>query len=189
VVANEVRALAQRSADAAKDIKELIHTSCEQVSQGVALVGETGDKLGKIVSRVDEITVLINDIATAAERQAANLQQVNASVNEMDRVTQQNAAMVEETTAATRSLADEAGQLSGMVTSFRTRDVGGRPAIVRNPGEVRRHTATSAKPRANREAIASIGAGSGAERGAERGGAERGGARVAEAVGQDWSEF
>ena len=196
VVANEVRALAQRSADAAKDIKELIHTSCMQVSEGVALVGETGDKLAKIVTRVDEITVLINDIASAAERQAANLQQVNASVNEMDRVTQQNAAMEEETTAATRSLADEAGQLSGLVTSFRTRDVSTRPAHVRNPGALRRRSATDAaasapspsagadagRPRANRDAIAGIAAG----RGAGREGGREG---MADAVGQDWSEF
>jgi methyl-accepting chemotaxis protein len=186
VVANEVRALAQRSADAAKDIKELIHTSCEQVSEGVALVGETGDKLGKIVARVDEITTLINDIAAAAERQAANLQQVNASVNEMDRVTQHNAAMVEETTAATRSLAEEAGQLAGLVTSFRTRNVATRPGFVRNPGEMRRRSATDEIPRAGRMAIASVGdpAPASPERQSMPASAP-----VAEAVGQDWSEF
>jgi methyl-accepting chemotaxis protein len=145
----------------------------------VALVGETGDKLGKIVNRVDEITVLINDIAAAAERQAANLQQVNASVGEMDRVTQQNAAMVEETTAATRSLADEAGQLSGLVGSFRTRDVTTRPSFVRNPGELRRRTAAVHKPRGPAGGnIASSGHDGGCAA-----------APMAEAVGQDWSEF
>ena len=164
VVANEVRALAQRSASAAKDIKELIHTSTEQVSHGVALVGDTGEKLGQIVARVEEMTLLINDIASAAERQAGNLQQVNAAVAEMDRVTQQNAAMVEETTAATRSLADEAGQLAQLVCGFRTRDASKRPTFVANPALLRRST--------NRK----VAQGSGE-------------ASLPQAVGQDWSEF
>ena len=125
VVANEVRALAQRSADAARDIKELIQTSSQQVGHGVTLVGATGQKLGQIVARVDEMTTQITEIASGAERQAAKLNEVNAAMGEMDRVTQQNAAMVEETTAATRSLADEASQLAAMVCDFRTRAPGG----------------------------------------------------------------
>ena len=168
VVANEVRALAQRSAAAAKDIKELIHTSGTQVSEGVALVGDTGEKLGQIVVRVQEMTLLINDIAAAAERQAGNLQQVNDAVAEMDRVTQQNAAMVEETTAATRSLADEAGQLAQMVCGFRTRDRASRPAFVATPGLLRRTTIGRRKAGEDDE---------------------DGGAALPQAVGQDWSAF
>ena len=119
VVANEVRALAQRSADAAKDIKLLITTSTEQVGQGVSLVGETGSLLENIVGRVGEISVLVGSIATSAETQAINLQQVNGSVSEMDRMTQQNAAMVEQSTAAARSLAEEADSLTNQVARFR----------------------------------------------------------------------
>ena len=120
MVANEVRALAQRSAEAAKDIKELITTSSEQVSGGVALVGQTGALLEKIVGRVGEINELINGIAQSAGVQAINLQQVNSAVTDMDRMTQQNAAMVEQSTAAARSLANEAAELARLVGRFRT---------------------------------------------------------------------
>ena len=120
VVANEVRALAQRSADAAKDIKALITTSSEQVANGVTLVGETGSLLEKIVSRVGEVSMLVEGIARTSEEQAENLEQVNTAVGEMDRMTQQNAAMVEQSTAAARSLAEEAGELTRLVAHFRT---------------------------------------------------------------------
>ena len=128
VVANEVRALAQRSGDAARNIKDLIDTSARQVSTGVSLVAATGEKLGKIVGRVDEVTGLINDIATAAERQSGKLKQVNAAVSEMDRVTQQNAAMVEQTTAVAHSLSREAQQLTALVDEFES---GKAPGTVR----------------------------------------------------------
>jgi methyl-accepting chemotaxis protein len=119
VVANEVRALAQRSADAAKDIKELITASAEQVSSGVRLVGQTGELLEKIVTRVGEISNLVGEIALSTESQSVNLQQVNSAVGDMDRMTQQNAAMVEQSTAASRSLADEANELASLVGQFR----------------------------------------------------------------------
>ena len=122
VVAAEVRALAQRSADAAKNINELISAATGQVSGGVQLVRETGDLLGRIMGRVGEINDVITDIASGAEQQAQNIHQVNNAVSEMDRVTQQNAAMVDQTTSATRDLAREAEQLSAMVRTFRTRD-------------------------------------------------------------------
>ena len=122
VVANEVRALAQRSADAAKDIKALITTSTQQVGEGVALVGETGTLLEKIVQRVGEIAGMMSEIATSTESQSVNLQQVNSAVGDMDRMTQQNAAMVEQSTAAARSLADEAQELSRIVSAFKVDD-------------------------------------------------------------------
>ena len=118
VVASEVRALAQRSADAAKEIKSLISASSQQVAQGVGLVGETGKALERIVSQVAEIDGLVSEIAASAQEQATGLHQVNTAVNEMDRVTQQNAAMVEETTAASHSLATEAESLSQSVGRF-----------------------------------------------------------------------
>ncbi|MFO1260922.1 MAG: globin-coupled sensor protein [Sphingomonadaceae bacterium] len=118
VVASEVRALAQRSADAARDIKSLITRSNEQVGMGVNLVGETGAMLTRIVERVGEVSEIITSITASAETQSSSLQQVNSAVNEMDKMTQQNAAMVEESTAAARSLASEADELAGMVARF-----------------------------------------------------------------------
>jgi methyl-accepting chemotaxis protein len=127
VVANEVRALAQRSADAAKDIKALITTSSVQVGQGVALVGETGQMLERIVAKIGEVTILVGDMATATQAQSSNLQEVNASINDMDKMTQQNAAMVEQATACARNLANEADRLASMVTRFQLRmEQGGR---------------------------------------------------------------
>lgn len=119
VVASEVRALAQRSADAAKDVKIKIMASSEQVESGVELVGETGKSLERIVARINEISALVSTIAASAEQQASGLQQVNTAVGEMDHVTQQNAAMVEESTAAARSLASEADELARHVARFR----------------------------------------------------------------------
>jgi methyl-accepting chemotaxis protein len=126
VVASEVRALAQRSADAARDIKSLIVSSSQQITGGVALVQETGIALGEILGRMGRITAVISEVSDNTDHQAHHVQQVNASVAEMDRVTQQNAAMVEQTHAATQSLAKEAGELSTLVKTFRTRDAAAR---------------------------------------------------------------
>ena len=131
VVATEVRALAQRSADAAKDIKVLITASTDQVGSGVSLVGETGTLLSRIVTRVGEITTLIDGIATNAQAQANSLQHVNSAVSNMDRVTQQNAAMVEQSTAAARSLSDEARDLANVVARFNTGQAHTAPAARR----------------------------------------------------------
>jgi methyl-accepting chemotaxis protein len=122
VVASEVRALAQRSAEAAKEIKGLISASTGQVAQGVQLVGETGLALTKIVSQVAEINAIVTEIAASANEQAHGLEQVNTAVNEMDQVTQQNAAMVEEATAATQTLAQQTEELVRLVSRFRTGD-------------------------------------------------------------------
>jgi methyl-accepting chemotaxis protein len=122
VVASEVRALAQRSAEAAKEIKGLISASTGQVAQGVQLVGETGQALTRIVSQVGEINNIVTNIAASATEQAHGLEQVNTAVNEMDQVTQQNAAMVEEATAATQTLAQQTEELARLVSRFRTGD-------------------------------------------------------------------
>lgn len=118
VVATEVRALAQRSADAAKEIKTLIATSSEQVHSGVRLVGETGKALGRIVEQVMTISTLVGDIAASAQEQATGLSEVNDAVNQMDQVTQQNAAMAEESTAASHNLSQEAEKLNALVGQF-----------------------------------------------------------------------
>ncbi|PIB93996.1 methyl-accepting chemotaxis protein [Caulobacter sp. FWC2] len=127
VVAMEVRALAQRSADAAKEIKTLIAESGAQVSAGVELVGQTGDTLNRIVNEVLRVHGLVNDIASSSEEQAVGLRQVNTAVNHMDQVTQQNAAMVEQTTAATHALRGEAMDLAGRVGEFRLEAPSARP--------------------------------------------------------------
>ncbi|HQS96652.1 MAG: hypothetical protein B7X90_15500 [Novosphingobium sp. 17-62-19] len=129
VVATEVRALAQRSADAARDIRALISTSSVQVASGVDLVGQAGTVLSGIVSRVGEINGLVAAIAANAHGQADSLQQVNAAVGDVDRVTQQNAAMVEESTAAARSLSQEATELAEVVQRF---DTGRRAQTVKS---------------------------------------------------------
>ncbi|QTC92217.1 globin-coupled sensor protein [Brevundimonas goettingensis] len=118
VVASEVRALAQRSADAAKEIKILISTSTSQVGSGVGLVGQTGEALQRIVDRVAEVDNLVSEIAASAQEQASALHQVNVAINQMDQVTQQNAAMVEQTTAASHTLRQQADSLSGSVGQF-----------------------------------------------------------------------
>jgi methyl-accepting chemotaxis protein len=119
VVATEVRALAQRSADAAKDIKSLITTATTQVGEGVELVGKTGRTLERLVGQISEISAVVEAIAAGASEQSTGLQQVNTAVNQMDQVTQQNAAMVEQSTAAVHSLADNAKELTRLISGFR----------------------------------------------------------------------
>jgi methyl-accepting chemotaxis protein len=134
VVASEVRALAQRSAEAAKEIKTLISASSTQVAAGVNLVGETGKALTRIVTQIAEINGVVTDIAASAQEQATGLNQVNAAVNQMDQVTQQNAAMVEESTAASHTLAQEADDLARMMGQFK---VGGAAGYVGRPAKKR----------------------------------------------------
>ncbi|WP_239807300.1 methyl-accepting chemotaxis protein [Croceicoccus hydrothermalis] len=130
VVASEVRALAQRSADAAMDVKAKITASSDQVEQGVELVSQTGEALERIIARISEIAGLVNTISDSAKQQSTGLQQVNTAVGEMDGVTQQNAAMVEEATAAARSLAEEANQLSRRVAKFTVKvESGAKPLV------------------------------------------------------------
>ncbi|MEW9616861.1 methyl-accepting chemotaxis protein [Shinella sp. S4-D37] len=119
VVAQEVRELAQRSANAAKEIKTLINTSEVQVREGVDLVGKAGSALENIADQVIQINGLIRQISSSASEQAVGLKEINAAVNQMDQVTQQNAAMVEETTAASMALNDEAETLKSLVARFR----------------------------------------------------------------------
>nr|WP_301183149.1 methyl-accepting chemotaxis protein [Sphingomonas quercus] len=125
VVASEVRGLAQRSAEAAKDVKARITASSQQVASGVELVGKTGKALDRIIARVSEVNALVAEIASSAEHQAAGLKQVNIAIGEMDGVTQQNAAMVEQATAAARSLASEAEGMARQIARFRTTEGAG----------------------------------------------------------------
>ncbi len=125
VVAQEVRELAQRSASAAKEIKQLINTSRQHVANGVDLVGQTGDALKQIASQVGLIDVNVCAIVEASKEQATGLAEINDAVNLMDQATQKNAAMVEETTAASHGLAREAESLRQLLTQF---NVGNTPS-------------------------------------------------------------
>ena len=118
VVASEVRALAQRSADAAKEIKSLIHASSSQVEAGADLVRQAGQALGRIVAQVGEMNELVVEIAASSKEQSTGLAEVNSAINHMDQTTQQNAAMVEQSTAASQALAGEAEELGRLVGRF-----------------------------------------------------------------------
>ncbi|WP_448205878.1 nitrate- and nitrite sensing domain-containing protein [Azospirillum sp. sgz302134] len=119
VVAQEVRQLAQRSAQSSKEIKSLILDSDGQVRQGVELVQEAGSALGGIVSGVQQVAQLISEMASASGEQASALDEINTAVAQMDEMTQKNAALVEETTATAQSLAGQAHDLRQLVAFFR----------------------------------------------------------------------
>ena len=119
VVAQEVRELAQRSADAAREIKTLINQSSNEVSKGAGLVQQAGQVLASISEQITGISKHVEVIATAARDQSAALQDINGSVNRMDQMTQQNGAMVSETSESSRKLADEATELMTLVQQFR----------------------------------------------------------------------
>ncbi len=118
VVASEVRALAQRSSEAAKEIKSLISNSSQQVERGVDLVGQTGDVLQQLVDAVGNINTLVAEISSSARDLSSGISEINVAVTQMDQVTEQNAAMVEESTAASHSLLQEAEELMRLVSRF-----------------------------------------------------------------------
>ncbi|MBB5016622.1 methyl-accepting chemotaxis protein [Rehaibacterium terrae] len=135
VVAAEVRALAQRSAEAAKEIKQLIADSVNRVADGTQLVDQAGRTMVEIVTAVKRVADLMADIAAASDEQAAGIGQVNQTVTHLDEVTQQNAALVEEASAAARSLEEQAGQLRQAVAAFRLAAAGQPvPATPAGPG-------------------------------------------------------
>ncbi|ABG32071.1 methyl-accepting chemotaxis protein [Roseobacter denitrificans] len=134
VVATEVRALAQRSSDAAREINTLISDSGEQVRQGVELVDKTGDALAAIVNSVAEISQRVSGIASSSKEQSVGLNEINSAVNDLDHVTQQNAAMFEETTAASHALTAEADALVAAVSKF---ELGTLSAIARGNDKAR----------------------------------------------------
>jgi methyl-accepting chemotaxis protein len=119
VVAGEVRSLAQRSAEAAKEIKALIGTSVDKVEVGSKLVQDAGTTMNEIVASVQRVSDIIGEITAAASEQSSGIGQVNVAVTQLDQMTQQNAALVEQSAAAAESLKDQARKLSGVVSTFR----------------------------------------------------------------------
>jgi len=118
VVASEVRSLAQRSASAAKEIKELINDSVAKVDDGSKLVNESGDALKAIMDAINNVSSIISEIAGASREQAIGIEQVNTAVTQMDEGTQQNAALVDEVAAASASMEEQAAQLQELVNRF-----------------------------------------------------------------------
>ncbi|GGY39642.1 methyl-accepting chemotaxis protein [Bacterioplanes sanyensis] len=118
VVAGEVRNLAQRSASAAKEIKELIRDSVDKVEAGTSLVNQSGNTLNEIIAAVENVSAMIQEISTAAREQSAGIDQVNSAVAQMDEMTQQNAALVEQASAAGEAMAEQAQSMTQMMEFF-----------------------------------------------------------------------
>ncbi|ARQ01829.1 methyl-accepting chemotaxis protein [Pseudorhodoplanes sinuspersici] len=145
VVASEVRSLAQRSSQAAKDIKDLIVNSSGQVEQGVQLVNRAGDSLKEILQSIRAVADIVADIADASSEQAAGVDQINKALAQMDEVTQQNSALVEENAATAKTLEDQSNALDGRVAVFQLDGAGPsvaavvappRAAVVRKPSPI-----------------------------------------------------
>jgi methyl-accepting chemotaxis protein-1 (serine sensor receptor) len=129
VVAGEVRSLAQRSAEAAREIKSLIGASVDRVEAGSRLVGEAGTTMNDIVTQVKRVSDLIGEISSATSEQTTGIGQVSTAISELDEVTQQNASLVEQSAAAAESLKDQAVRLAQVVSAFRL-EHGSQPAVV-----------------------------------------------------------
>jgi methyl-accepting chemotaxis protein len=138
VVASEVRNLAQRSAGAAKEIKQLIGDSVEKVDSGARLVDQAGVTMKEIVTSIQRVTDIMGEITTASQEQTSGLDQINQAIGQMDAITQQNVALVEEAAAAAGSLQDQAGVLTGVVSVFKL-DVTAAPKLApRKPALVKK---------------------------------------------------
>ncbi|MBR0557697.1 HAMP domain-containing protein [Ciceribacter sp. L1K23] len=173
VVAQEVRELAQRSAKAAKEIKDLIRNSSEEVESGVRLVSETGQVLKTIEDYIVTINQHMDSIATSAREQSVGLSEVNTAVNQMDQVTQQNAAMVEEANAASATLASEANRLRDLINRFQLGHVSTGAGALRATAAMMAAPSRSATPAQARPAPRQVASGSAA----------------AAAASKDWEEF
>ena len=170
VVAAEVRSLAQRSSQAAKDIKDLISNSSGQVREGVELVNKAGAALEEIVASIRQVAEIVSDIATASGEQSTGIGQVNIALSQMDEATQQNSALVEENASAAKALEEQSAAMSESVSKFH---VGAEPEPVASPSR-RVDRATPSKPAPRPRPAARM---------------TRGNTALAQASDQDWEEF
>ncbi|MYM26186.1 methyl-accepting chemotaxis protein [Duganella sp. FT135W] len=148
VVASEVRTLAQRSASAAKEIKDLIGSSVEKVEIGSKLVEQAGHTMDEVVASVQRVTDIMAEISTAGDEQSAGIEQINQAVSEMDTVTQQNAALVEEAAAAAEAMQNQAANLERVVSVFRVDGAlrTAAPAVTAKPAAPRLAAVKPARP-------------------------------------------
>ena len=187
VVAQEVRELAQRSANAAREIKALITASSQQVKSGVSLVGETGKALEVIVAEVQVINGHVAAIAESAREQSIGLKEINTAVNTMDQGTQQNAAMVEQSTAASHSLASEAAALSKLLSQFRIDDRS--PASVSSAAPHRKEEPVAAPAPRKADALSKPSISPARALGRKLASAFGGGSAAVASTAQSWEEF
>jgi methyl-accepting chemotaxis protein len=193
VVASEVRNLAQRSAAAAKEIKQLIGDSVEKIGRGSKLVGHAGETMDEVVASVKRVTDIMSDIANASAEQSAGIEQVNLSIIEMDGMTQQNAALVEQAAAAFQSLQDQAAELQRVVSIFKLAE-GEEPAVADAPAPAAVASRAvvvvrpAAKPQLKKPATAKAKAPAQQERAADAP-ASTAKKVAAAAASDDWEEF
>jgi len=157
VVASEVRSLAQRSAQAAREIKELITASVSATAEGNRLVGETGETMTEIVASIQRVTDIMGEITAASQEQTSGIEQVNDAVSNMDQVTRQNATLVQEAEAATSSLESQAEHLARLVDTFKIQATASRAprvAMSRSLPDTGANTATRAVTQAEQPASA-----------------------------------
>ncbi|WP_313080856.1 methyl-accepting chemotaxis protein [Pulveribacter sp.] len=152
VVAGEVRQLAQRSAEAAKEIKTLISASVDKVETGTQLVGSAGSTMDEIVASVQRVSDIIGEIGAATSEQSQGIAQVSTAMSELDQMTQQNSALVEQSTAAAESLREQALRLTQVVALFRL-EADAAPAAVQRPAAVPTPRPAAAQPLAPRQAV------------------------------------
>ncbi len=184
VVAAEVRSLAQRSANAAKEIKQLIDDSVDKVETGNRQAGQAGATMSEVVSSIQRVTRIMADITSASQEQSSGIEQVNRAIGQMDETTQQNAALVEQAAAAAKSLQDQASRLEGLVHKFRLSGaVEHRPQLRndRHPAEAR-----PVRPPVSRPAVAASAA---TTSGRKLPSATRPAPAVRQADDEDWEEF
>ena len=150
MVASEVRTLAQRSANAAKDIKGLISDSVAKVESGNSLVNQSGDTMREIVTAIQRVNDIMSEIASASAEQASGIDEINKAVVQMDEMTQQNAALVEEAAAAAESMSSQASQLISRVNFFEL----GQEASIESAPVIRSAPPTQSKPKVSAKAMA-----------------------------------
>jgi methyl-accepting chemotaxis protein len=150
VVASEVRSLAQRSAAAAKEIKELISSSVTMIQDGAKQATEVSGTMGQVKQAIKQVSDIVGEIAAASEEQSRGIEQVNQAVGQMDEVTQQNAALVEEAAAAAQSLEEQAGRLKEAVSVFRVADTVPGPSRIAIPEGKHRQAVSRAPARLQR---------------------------------------